>query len=63
MKRYVVILDAYIYAENDKDVMLKLRNFKNEPVLNLLLNKYHLSRLDVVEIHEAEFGKLTTRKL
>ena len=53
-KRYAVVIDTYVYAENDYMARKKAHEIKNQ------IKEDHTR---VVEIVEAPFGSLNTRKL
>jgi hypothetical protein len=56
MKRYIVMFDAFIYAESDEDALAIARSFTKQ-------DAYRVERLDVTSMHRSEFGELTTTKI
>ncbi len=54
LKRYAVVIDTYVYAENDYMARKKAHNIKREIVGN---------HSRVIEIAECPFASLNTRKL
>ena len=57
MKRYVLTLDLYIYADSDEDVKELAEQFAKD------LDQLHDNKCNVVEIHENEFGTIGNRKV
>lgn len=57
LKRYVVVIDAYIYAENDKEAIELAKNLDNKIKLE------GFSKFNVIELAEQPTGILGNRPI
>jgi len=57
MKRYVITLDAYIYADTDEEAVNQAADLVKK------MNKKYDNDADVVSLHEQPFGTFESRKI
>ena len=57
MKRYIVVIDAYVYAEDNKEAIQKAQALAKE------LDDKHDNKAKVIELHQNDFGSIQSHKI
>ena len=55
MKRYIVVIDAYVYAEDNKEAIQKAQALAKE------LDDKHDNKAKVIELHQNDFGSIQSQ--